>query len=61
MLPSFMAALDAFGADRMLYAVDYPFGSPELGRAFLQELPVDADTLAKLTHINADRLLKLAD
>jgi uncharacterized protein len=61
MLPSFMAALDAFGADRMLYSVDYPFGSLELGRAFLHELPVDADTLAKLTHVNADRLLKLAD
>jgi hypothetical protein len=39
MLPSFAAALDAFGADRMLYSVDHPFGSLELGRAFLQELP----------------------
>lgn len=58
-LPSFMAALDAFGPDRMLYSVDYPFGSLENGRAFLEGLPVDTDTLAKLTHQNADKLLKL--
>ena len=59
-MPSFMAALDAFGADRLLYSVDYPFGSLERGRAFLEQLPIDAETLAKITHGNADRLLKLA-
>jgi uncharacterized protein len=58
-LPSFIAALDAFGPDRMLYSVDYPFGSLEGGRAFLEELPVDIETLAKITHKNADQLLKL--
>jgi uncharacterized protein len=59
-LPSFMAALDAFGPDRMLYSVDYPFGSLESGRAFLEQLPLDAETLAKMTHKNADALLKLS-
>lgn len=60
MVPSFLAALDAFGADRILYSVDYPFGSLEGGRAFLEQLPVNADTLAKITHGNADSLLKLS-
>lgn len=59
MVPSFMATLDAFGADRILYSVDYPFGSLERGRTFLEQLPVDAATLAKITHENADSLLKL--
>jgi len=59
-MPSFSAALAAFGPDRILYSVDYPFGSPQRGRAFLEGLPVDADTLAKITHRNADQLLKLA-
>jgi predicted TIM-barrel fold metal-dependent hydrolase len=59
-LPSFMAALDAFGPDRLLYSVDYPFGSLEGGRAFLEKLPIDDETLAKLTHRNADKLLKLS-
>ncbi len=58
-LPSFMAALEAFGPDRMLYSVDYPFGSLEGGRAFLETLPVDDETLARITHRNADRLLRL--
>jgi len=58
-LPSFMAALDAFGPDRLLYSVDYPFGSLEGGRAFLEQLPVDVETLAKIAHGNADGLLKL--
>ncbi len=58
-LPSFVATLDAFGADRLLYSVDYPFGSLERGRAFLEEIAVDAETLAKIAHRNADQLLKL--
>ena len=58
-LPSFLAALEAFGADRMLYSVDYPYGSLEKGRAFLEQLPVNTDVLAKITHKNADALLKL--
>lgn len=59
-LPSFMAALDAFGSDRLLYSLDYPLGSLEGGRAFLEQLPVDPSTLAKITHQNADQLLKLS-
>lgn len=58
-VPSFLAALDAFGADRMLFSVDYPYGSLERGRTFLEQLPVDVETLAKITHKNADSLLKL--
>jgi predicted TIM-barrel fold metal-dependent hydrolase len=44
----------------MLYSVDYPFGSLESGRAFLEQLPLDAETLAKMTQKNADALLKLS-
>lgn len=58
-LPLFMATLEAFGADRILYSVDYPWGSLERGRAFLEELPVDSETLAKIAHRNADQLLRL--
>ena len=60
MLPSFLATLEAFGVDRILYSVDYPFGSPERGRTFLESLPLEPENLAKVTHGNADRLLKLA-
>ena len=60
MMPSFQATLDAFGPDRILFSVDYPFGSLERGRAFLESLPVDDETLAKIAHGNADQLLRLA-
>lgn len=59
-MPSFLATLDAFGPDRVLFSVDFPFGSLEHGRSFLESLPVDVETLAKIAHENADRLLKLA-
>ena len=59
-LPSFMATLDAFGVDRVLYSVDYPFGSLERGRAFLESLPLEPKDLAKIAHRNADQLLKLS-
>jgi uncharacterized protein len=49
-LPSLMAALDAFGAERLLYSVDFPFGSLEKGRPFLEELPVGDEILAKIAH-----------
>lgn len=58
-LPAFMAALMTFGADRILYSVDYPFGSTIDGRAFLDQLPVSPVDKLKIAHRNADALLKL--
>jgi uncharacterized protein len=59
MIP-FMAALLAFGADRIMFSVDYPFASNARARAFLDALPVPPADRAKIAHGNADRLLKLA-
>jgi hypothetical protein len=55
----FMAALMTFGADRIMFSVDYPFASNARARAFLDALPVSADDRAKIAHGNADRLLRL--
>ena len=59
MRPSFMATLDAFGADRIMFSVDYPFGDPKQGVAFLDSLSLSAEDRAKIAHKNADRLFKL--
>jgi predicted TIM-barrel fold metal-dependent hydrolase len=59
-LPSFLAALMTFGADRILFSVDYPFSDNKVARAFLDNLPVTPDDKEKIAHGNADRLLKLA-
>ncbi len=55
----FMAALMTFGADRILFSVDYPFASNARARAFLDALPVSPADRAKIAHGNADRLLRL--
>jgi predicted TIM-barrel fold metal-dependent hydrolase len=56
----FVAALMSFGADRIMFSVDYPFASNARARAFLDALPVSPADRAKIAHGNADRLLRLA-
>ncbi len=58
-LPPFLCAFQVVGADRILFSVDYPYDSNTLGRAFLDALPVSAEDGAKISHGNAERLLKL--
>jgi uncharacterized protein len=55
----FLSALTSFGADRILFSVDYPFSSPVPGRLWLDSLPVSPADKIKIMHGNADRLLKL--
>ena len=57
--PPFLAALMTFGIDRIMFSVDYPYASNAKGRAFLDRLSLAPADMAKLTHGNADRLLKL--
>ncbi|MGH7044414.1 MAG: amidohydrolase family protein [Acetobacteraceae bacterium] len=58
-LPPFLAALQTFGADRILFSVDYPFAANATGRKFLDALPVSPTDREKIAHGNADRLLRL--
>jgi uncharacterized protein len=57
--PPFVAALETFGIDRLMFSVDYPYASNADGRAFLDSVPLAPGDLAKFAHGNADRLLKL--
>jgi len=56
----FVAALMTFGADRIMFSVDYPFASNARARAFLEALPVSPADREKIAHGNADRLMNLA-
>ena len=58
-LPLFLALLETFGADRIMYSADYPFVPNAAGGNFLKGLPVSPADLAKIAHGNADRLLRL--
>jgi predicted TIM-barrel fold metal-dependent hydrolase len=56
----FACALATFGADRIMYSVDYPFISNVAGKRFLDLLPVSPADRIKIAHGNADKLLKLS-
>jgi hypothetical protein len=57
--PPFLAALLTFGIDRIMFSVDYPYASNVQGRAFLDRISLPPADMVKLTHGNADALLKL--
>ena len=57
--PAFLSAFMTFGADRLLFSVDYPFGNNLAAVAFLENLPVSPEDREKIAHKNADALLRL--
>ena len=57
--PPFLAAHLTFGIDRIMFSVDYPYAPNMKGRNFLDSISLSPADMAKLTHGNADALLKL--
>jgi predicted TIM-barrel fold metal-dependent hydrolase len=57
--PPLKIALDTFGIDNMMFSVDYPFSTNEMGIEFLNAIELPDEQIAKIAHGNADRLLKL--
>jgi uncharacterized protein len=57
--PPFLAALQTFGIDRIMFSVDYPYAPNMAGRRFLDTVSLSPADMAKLCHGNADALLKL--
>ncbi len=58
-VPPFLAALQTFGIDRMMFSVDYPYAPNMGGRKLLDRISLSPDDMTKLTHGNAEKLLKL--
>ncbi len=59
--PPLLLALQVMGADRILFSVDYPYSTNEQGRAFLDSTSISPADKEKISHLNAERLLKLAE
>jgi len=57
--PPFLAALQTFGIDRIMFSVDYPYAPNAKGREFLEGVSLSPADMVKLTHGTADALLKL--
>lgn len=57
--PPFELALKVFGADRIIFSVDYPFNAIDPAIRFLKNLPVSEEDRAKISSGNVSSLLKL--
>ena len=57
--PPLVCALSVFGADSILFAVDYPYSPNAAGRTLLSSAPISPEDLEKISHGNAERLLKI--
>lgn len=57
--PPFVSLLHSFGADRILFSVDYPFSANDRGTAFLKALPISPEDKEKIAYKNAAKLLKM--
>jgi predicted TIM-barrel fold metal-dependent hydrolase len=47
------------GADRILFATDYPFGTPEEAVEYVEKFPISDSNKEKIYHLNAERLMRL--
>jgi hypothetical protein len=57
--PTFLNLLLHVGVDRIMFAVDYPYGSMAQARSFLDHLPVSSADKERIAHGNAEHLLHL--
>ncbi|MEX8548404.1 MAG: amidohydrolase family protein [Mucilaginibacter sp.] len=59
--PPLRIAIDTFGIDNIMFSVDYPFSTNEMGVEFLNSLDLPNQQIEKLAHGNADKLLRLQE
>ena len=59
--PALRLALETLGADRVMFAADYPFENARVAVERIDALGLDRDTLAALYHRNAVRVFGLSD
>lgn len=59
--PPFKLAVDTFGLDNIMFSVDYPFSTNEMGKGFLNSTGLTGDEMEKLAYRNAERVLGLRD
>ena len=57
--PPLMCTYLALGADRVLFAVDYPYESNKEAVKFMDAVPICDDDKEKIYHGNAEKLLRL--
>jgi uncharacterized protein len=57
--PTFLDLLLEVGSERIIFSADYPWGTMEGARAFLEQLPISPADKDRVAHGNAERLLHI--
>jgi predicted TIM-barrel fold metal-dependent hydrolase len=57
--PPLRCAIDTFGAERIMFAVDHPFSDGTKARRFLEQAAITDREREQIAHANAERLLGL--
>jgi predicted TIM-barrel fold metal-dependent hydrolase len=58
-VPAFLCPVQMLGADKVMFSVDWPYESNQVGVDFLNRLPVSADDKEKIAYRNACRVLRI--
>ncbi len=56
---TFLDLLLQVGIDRIMFSADYPWGSMQEARTFLEQLPISPSDKERIAHSNAEHLLQL--
>jgi uncharacterized protein len=56
---TFLDLLLEVGVERIMFSVDYPYGTMTAGRTFLEQIPVSAADRERIAHGNAEKLFKV--
>ena len=59
-VPAFMSVFLELGADRMMFAVDYPYENSEEAARFIERVPISDTDKEKIQHSVAEKLFKLS-
>lgn len=57
--PAFFCTLLALGADKIMFAIDWPYEANTTGVDFLKRLSISDDDRAKIAYKNAERVLRM--
>ena len=57
--PAMLCCLQEMGADRIMFAIDYPFVPNDPGPVWMERLMLNEEDKDKILHGNAEKLLKL--
>jgi uncharacterized protein len=58
---AYLGMVNTVGIDRVVFTADHPYGSMKAARQLFDQMPINVNDKKKIAHLNAERLLGLAE